>query len=123
MRVLIVEDCFIQSTVLSKILESENFDVTGICRSSSDVMNSLENTIPDLILMDVFLNGDLNGYQIMQIIREKYDVPVIFVTAIKQNDLYESVKAMEKSFVLGKPISKPDLITAIQELMGSTAEC
>jgi len=118
---MIVEDCFIQSTVLSKILESENFDVAGVCRSSTDVMNTLQDTIPDLILMDVFLNGDLNGYQIMQIIREKYDVPVIFVTAIKQNDLYDSVKAMENSFVLGKPISKPDLITAIKNLMGSHA--
>ena len=120
---MIVEDCFIQSTVLSKILESENFNITGVCRSSTDVMNTLDHTIPDLILMDVFLNGDLNGYQIMQIIREKYNVPVIFVTAIKQNDLYESVKAMENSYVLGKPISKSDLISAINNLTGSHATC
>ncbi len=60
-RVLIVEDCHIQSTVVKKMLESENFSVTAVCRSGEEVLEQLKIDVPDIILMDIFINGDLTA--------------------------------------------------------------
>ncbi len=62
-RVLIVEDCHIQSTVVKKMLESEAYTVTAVCRSGEEVLNQLKIDVPDIVLMDIFINGDLNGIE------------------------------------------------------------
>ena len=120
-QVLIVEDCFIQSTVLKKILESENFGVTAVCRSADEALNEVSKKKPDLILMDIYLKGDMNGVQAVKKIREKLEIPVIFITAFNDSDLFNDIQTIINSELLQKPVSKSVLVGAVHSFIPSGA--
>ncbi|MCC5940748.1 MAG: response regulator [Balneolaceae bacterium] len=120
-QVLIVEDCFIQSTVLKKILESENFGVTAVCRSGDEALSEIQKAKPDLILMDVYLKGDMNGVQAVKKIREQLEVPVIFITALNDTKLFYDIQTIINSGLLQKPVSKSDLVGALHTFISATA--
>jgi len=121
-RVLIVEDCHIQSTVVKKMLESENFTVTAVCRSGQEVLDQLKIDVPDIILMDIFINGDINGIETMRIIRETQSMPVVFITALTKSELHDEALSMSPSDLLTKPISKADLLSSIKKLSNQVVE-
>lgn len=116
-QVMIVEDCLIQSTVLKKILESEQFQVIDVFNSGDDVIQGVQEKTPNLILMDVYLNGRINGYEAAQKIREKYQIPFIFVSALSNSELAMKINSLDNSTVLSKPVSKKDLLDAIGRVM------
>lgn len=121
-RVLIVEDCHIQSTVVKKMLESEAYTVTAVCRSGEEVLEQLKIDVPDVILMDIFINGDLNGIETMKIIRETHTMPVIFITALTKSELHDEALSMAPSDLLTKPISKVELVDTIDKLLSQVIE-
>ena len=121
-RVLIVEDCHIQSTVVKKMLESENFVVTAVCRSGEEVLDQLKIEVPDIILMDIFINGNINGIETMRLVRETHSMPVIFITALTKSELHDEALSMAPSDLLTKPISKADLLNTIDKLLNHVVE-
>lgn len=121
-RVLIVEDCHIQSTVVKKMLESEGFVVTAVCRSGEEVLEQLKIEVPDIILMDIFINGNINGIETMRLVRDTHSMPVIFITALTKSELHDEALSMAPSDLLTKPISKADLLTTIDKLLNHVVE-
>lgn len=121
-RVLIVEDCHIQSTVVKKMLESEAFTVTGVCRSGEDVFEHLKVDEPDIILMDIFIDGDINGIDTMKKVRQAHSMPVIFITALTKSELHDEALSMSPSDLLTKPISKAELLNSIDKLLDPVVE-
>ncbi|MDZ7720148.1 MAG: response regulator [Balneolaceae bacterium] len=121
-RVLIVEDCHIQSTVVKKMLESEAFTVTAVCRSGEEVLEQLKIDVPDIILMDIFINGDMNGIETMKIVRKSHSMPVIFITALTKSELHDEALSMSPSDLLTKPISKAELLSTIEQLLNDVVE-
>ena len=122
-RVLIVEDCHIQSTVVKKMLESEKFEVTAVCRSGEEVFEQMKaQNIPDIILMDIFINGNINGIETMKSVRRDHTMPVIFITALSKSELHDEALAMSPSDLLTKPISKADLLNSIKRIQDTTIE-
>jgi len=121
-RVLIVEDCHIQSTVVKKMLESEAFTVTGVCRSGEEVFEQLKVDVPDIILMDIFINGDINGIETMKTVRQVHSTPVIFITALTKSELHDEALSMSPSDLLTKPISKAELLNSIDKLLDPVVE-
>lgn len=114
---MIVEDCHIQSTVVKKMLESENFTITAVCRSGHEVLESLKTEVPDIILMDIFINGELNGIETMREVRKTHLIPVIFITALTKSELHDKALSMQPSDLLSKPISKMDLLSSVDKLL------
>ena len=78
-RILIVEDDDDISMIETTYLKSAGFQ-TLVLKEGSGVMDLLEETPCDLVLLDLMLPGK-NGYEICQEIREKYDIPILMVTA------------------------------------------
>jgi CheY-like chemotaxis protein len=120
-KVMIVEDCFVQSTVIKKMLESENFGITNVCRSGDEALKSVEKSVPDVILMDIYIEGEIDGIETVKQIREKFKIPVLFLTALNNNEITERIKGIQFSGLLTKPINKPELITSIQNILKSTS--
>lgn len=121
-RVLVVEDCHIQSTVAKKMLESEAFTVTAVCRSGEEVLEQLKFDVPDIILMDIFINGSLNGIETMRMVRQIHSMPVIFITALTKSELHDDALSMSPSDLLTKPISKTELLDSIEKLLNQVVE-
>ena len=121
-RVLVVEDCHIQSTVVKKMLESEAFIVTAVCRSGEEVLDQLKIDMPDIILMDIFINGNMNGIETMKIIRKTHSVPVIFISALTKSEMNDEATSIGSSDLLTKPISKIELLGSIERLLNQVVE-
>ena len=79
-KVLIVEDEGIISMDMSMSLASMGYEVLGALPSGEEAVQFLETTIPDVILMDVQLSGDLDGIQTAEKINKKYNIPIIYIS-------------------------------------------
>lgn len=78
-RILIVDDEREIADVVELYLKNENYDVEK-CYNGADALACIEKNTPDMALLDVML-PDIDGFTILQKIREKYNFPVIMLTA------------------------------------------
>ncbi|MBL4716242.1 MAG: response regulator [Bacteroidetes bacterium] len=82
-NILIIEDEVFVSMILRDIVHSFGYEVIDIVRHGEKVTESLEksNRKPDLILIDLFLAGKSTGIGVAKMVNDKYDIPIIFITA------------------------------------------
>ena len=80
-RILIVEDERIVARDLSDSLEGLGYEVAGIVSSGEEAIEMTGEQLPDLVLMDIILRGNLDGISASREIRERYDIPVVYLTA------------------------------------------
>jgi AmiR/NasT family two-component response regulator len=80
-RLLIVEDERITAEDLRDILTELGYVVVSIVSTGSSAIATVEREAPDLVLMDIRIQGDLDGTQTAGILRERFDTPIVFLTA------------------------------------------
>ncbi|MBK9759024.1 MAG: response regulator [Flavobacteriales bacterium] len=103
-KVLIIEDEAIISFGYRLQLERMGLEVMGAVRSSEEAEALLATDRPDVIIMDVYIKGALNGLELAQRIHEKDPIPIIFLTASSKPDIIEGIKALKGCHYLTKPI-------------------
>ena len=113
-RVLIVEDELVIASDLESILSKNNYVVTDICNSSKKAIASLMNDTPDIVLLDINLQGDLNGIEIANLINEKYKIPFIYITAYSDPKTVEYTKFTEPYGFIIKPFDPEKLLSMIK---------
>jgi len=113
-KVLIVEDDRITSGILKQMLSNRNFIVTDILSDSESVLESIEKKLPDLILMDIIIKGERDGIEIANLIKEKYEIPVIYLTSDTSENTIERAKISEPFGYLIKPINEKILLASIE---------
>ena len=112
--VLIIEDEFIVAKDIENTLVELGYIVLGICNTVSTALLQIQKEKPNLILMDVFLKDGDNGIQGAKLIKEKFDIPVVFLTGnIDFNTLQEAKKAQPFGFIV-KPFKTTDLYASIE---------
>ena len=94
-EILIVEDDLLTATVIQKYLTNNGYDVTAIAANATDAFKEIDKLKPDLILMDIFLRNSIDGIEIARVIREKFDIPVIYLTADSSEDTIARAKITE----------------------------
>ena len=119
-RILIVEDQGITAFDVSQIVTSLGYQVTGIAMSGEDAILQADLDKPDLILMDIKLAGAMDGREAAAKIQDKYQIPVIFVTAYgcKQTSTSVSTVPPEGIGYIVKPITDNELASEINRLIG-----
>ena len=112
-KILIVEDEAIVGLDLRKSLELMGYETTEIVDTGADAIDSVERNLPDLILMDVRIKGDLDGIETAIQIRKRADLPIVFLTAFSDKATVDRAKiAQGSSFVL-KPFNTRELQVSI----------
>lgn len=114
MNILVVEDESIVAKDIQLCLTKLGYNVVGICSSGEAAIEAAEQHEPDLIMMDIMLKGEMSGIQAAGVIREKLDVPVIFLTAYTDRDTVEKAKETEPFGYIIKPFKEIDIQTAIE---------
>lgn len=79
--VLIVEDEGIVALHLERQIQAAGFQVASVCISGEQAVSKTEDLQPDLVLMDVHLDGQMDGIEAARTIRERWRIPVVFITA------------------------------------------
>ena len=110
-RILIVEDEAITALDEQECLEELGYEVVGIVDSGEDAIAKSGELRPDLVFMDITLATEMTGQEAAWQIREKFNIPVIFVTAKGNKLIYD---AANYGHVTGY-IIKPFEIEKLQE--------
>ncbi|MFZ6009511.1 MAG: response regulator [Bacteroidota bacterium] len=112
--ILIVEDSFIVAFHLQKTLESEGYNVIGTETSGEAALELIKSRKPDLVLMDIMLNGQLDGIETSRHIKTKYNIPVIYITALTDKETIQRAKITEPYGYLTKPFEDREIFTVIE---------
>jgi AmiR/NasT family two-component response regulator len=113
-KILIVEDESIVAFDLKQHLELAGYEVCGIFSSGEDTLAQFEALSPDLVLMDIKLKGRMDGVETASIIKERYKIPVIILTAFADDETIERAKITEPFGYIIKPFEDRKLKTTIE---------
>jgi two-component system, cell cycle sensor histidine kinase and response regulator CckA len=118
LRILLVEDEILIAEDARIGLERMGYVVVGTAASGPDAVQQAGQLRPDLILMDVRLQGAMNGVEAARRIRSQADIPIIYVTA--HASVLASSENGDRCTCLAKPYSPTQLQAAIQAVLGTT---
>lgn len=114
--VLIVEDDLILNLLYESFLEKMGFETHGELVYGKTAVDMSRKIHPDLILMDIALEGDMNGIEAAQKIREFSDVPIIFITGNSDPEHKNKAMATSNSHYLIKPVELEDLSNTLKNI-------
>jgi len=112
--VLIVEDEPIPAMELQSTLEALDYDVLGKEKKGEAALDRLETESADLILMDIRLNGEMDGIESAEKIRRTHSASIVFLTAYSDEETLEQARKIEPEGYLVKPITENDLKTTLK---------
>ena len=113
-KIFIVEDEAIVAESLNDQLEGLGYIVTGNAPSGEEALRNIKNNLPNLVLMDIMLEGEMDGVETAQQIRELYGIPVIFLSAYSDSETLGRAKLTEPFGYLIKPYKERELHTTLE---------
>lgn len=112
--IMVVEDEGIVARDLSQRLTHLGYRVPAISMTGEDALKQAEAIHPDLVLMDINLRGGIDGVETASRLRQKHNVPVIYLTAYSDSSTLDRAKQTEPYGYLLKPFVEPELHAAIE---------
>ena len=113
-KILIVEDEQPFAQVVEGYLQRLGFVVAGVVDSGEDALRVSAEARPDLALMDIEIRGGMDGFEVAERLREKHDIPVIFLTGLADDATMERVRRSESFGYLRKPFRPEELKASIE---------
>lgn len=113
LKILVVEDDYLQSYTLRIILESLNHKVLGIVDSGVQAIQMAKELHPDLILMDISLNEEMDGIEAAIKIQETADIPLIYISGNSSPLFRTKANQTNHRAFLTKPVTKTILAKAL----------
>lgn len=110
-KILIVEDEVIIAEFIMELLQEENYTQIEMAHDKEEAVNSMQNFLPDIILMDINLNGKNSGIELAQLKNE--EAQVIFLTGQYDRAIMIDALQTQPMSYLTKPINKKDLMAAM----------
>ncbi|MCK7499161.1 MAG: diguanylate cyclase [Comamonadaceae bacterium] len=113
-RVFLVEDEAVIAMDLCERLTALGYEVCGSAAQGETAVQGIAELRPALVLMDVNLAGSMDGVEVAQQLRERYDVPVVFLTAYSDPELIARVSQTSSYGYLVKPFEERELHATLQ---------
>ncbi len=112
--ILIVEDEKIIAEDIKNTLVKFNYKVSEIVASGEKAIQKAEETKPDLILMDIMIEGNMNGIEAARRIYRDFEIPIIFLTAYADDKILEQAAESSPFGYLIKPFEDRELRATIE---------
>lgn len=113
-KILIAESERIIAIDIKNSLHRMNCNVIDIVSTGEEVIRKISENKPDLILMDIALEGALDGIETAEIISSKCDIPVIYLTSYSDRETLQRAKITEPYGYLMKPFDSREIEIAIE---------
>lgn len=114
LNILIVEDDAVSALLLQRALEKNAHEIVGIADTGEKALELLEENLVDMVMMDINLAGELDGIKTTEIINEKYDIPVVYLSASSDTDTLNKVVGTNPSGYVIKPFNIRELNMVIE---------
>jgi CheY-like chemotaxis protein len=116
-KIFVVEDEIITAKAIEKSLKSAGYEVVGLATSGSQAIELVPRLKPDLVLMDIKLKGLLDGILTTQRIQAHFDIPVIYLTALSDDETLKRVTYSRPYGYLVKPFQEEELHETINKAL------
>ena len=116
-RILIVEDELIIANDIRGYLSDENYEITSVVLTGEDAINMARQNMPDLVIMDILLHGNMNGIEAAEEISKIRKIPIIFVSAYSHEEIIKQILSdIDYEYIL-KPFQAFELIDKVNSLL------
>jgi PAS domain S-box-containing protein len=113
-KILIVEDERVVAWNIRETLKIFDYEIVGSVATGAEALQSVRTTPPDLVLMDIRLQGELDGISASESIQAEFDIPIVYLTAHADEPTFQrAVTTAPYGYIL-KPFSRVDLYTTIE---------
>jgi len=116
-RILIVEDEIIVALSLERSLGSFGYDVVGLATKGSDAIRIAEELRPDIALIDINLEDEIDGIDVAERLREIGDIPFVYLTSYSGDDILERAIQTRPYGYLTKPARPREIYTTIETVL------
>jgi CheY-like chemotaxis protein len=113
-RILIVEDEAVTSVMLEKTLKELGYEVVGSAFDGIEAINLARDKRPDIVLMDIRIQGDMDGIETAKRIYQQYKIPIIYLTAHSDDDTIRRAVESGPFGYLIKPFKERELYSNIE---------
>jgi CheY-like chemotaxis protein len=114
-NILVVEAESIVARDVQDMLKSWGYVVPAVVSSGEKAIEKAAETHPDLVLIDIRLKGEMDGIEAAEVIRARFDIPVIYLTAyVNDNRFQRALMSEHYSYIL-KPFDESELHTTIEK--------
>jgi CheY-like chemotaxis protein len=118
LSILIVEDDSLIALHLQELLQNSGYDVPDPVASGEEAIEYVRTCpLPDLILMDVTLDGRIDGIETARQIQKSLSIPVIFLSAHSEMNRLAQGEGVRSSGFLGKPFFGSEVIAAVEKAL------
>lgn len=112
--VMVVEDERLIALDIADSLTRMGYSVTGTVASAQECLESARQQRPDLVLMDIHIEGALDGIETAKLLRDEFDIPVVFLSAYADDKTVGRAKLASPLGYLVKPFRQSELKSAVE---------
>ena len=116
-QIMVVEDEGIVAQDIETTLQSLGYSVPYVASNADEAIAKAEEIHPDLILMDIVMPGERDGVEAAEEIKDRFHIPVIYLTAYADDETLRRAKATEPFGYILKPFQKRELYTQIERAL------
>jgi len=113
-QIMVVEDDNIVVMELRDRLQSLGYAVSGVASYGEEAVVKAGEMYPDLVLMDIRLKGNMDGIEAAEEIIARFDIPVVYLTALADKNTLQRAELTKHYGYIGKPFDERELRAAIE---------
>lgn len=121
-KILIVEDEALFADQMEMLIDKLGYDHLGTIDNSEAALNSIQQNRPDLILMDIHINGNHDGIELAEMIHKDHAIPIIFITSLKDDLTFSRASRSNPIQFLLKPFDQLQLQRTIEVCVKQLSE-
>ena len=115
--VVIVEDKSVIAEILTDKIRRMGYEVHDPVRSGEEAIECCRACRPNLVIMDITLDGEMDGIDAGMAIRREFNIPFVFLTAYGGSDITDRMREAEPDGYIVKPFSDSDLLAVLRSLL------
>lgn len=112
-EILIVEDEPLIAEDISETLQDAGYGVSGIAHNANDAIKILKSSSPSLVLLDIKIDGPIDGLMLARIIKDDFNLPFIFLTSYTDKETLDKVKELNPYGFIVKPFDERELTSNV----------
>lgn len=113
-KIIIVEDDEITALNLKLSLQKHGYNIIAVCDNAPQAQEKIEETKPDVIIIDISLQESNDGIELAKTIKQHYSIPFIYLTSYSDDDIIaEAIKTEPYGYIV-KPFDPSSLHATIQ---------
>lgn len=116
-RIMVVDDSRLVRVQLEDVLKGTDYEVAAYCRSGEDAITRYAEVTPDLVTMDIIMQG-MDGLDAAEIILKQHpDARIVMISSLAYDDTFERAKAIGTRGFIDKPFHREQLLKVFEQAL------